>query len=206
MLVQNVNLYQNNYSKKSNPNFTSIKSVRCDGLYKKYPELANDLIEALNKNPKAMEFCKKYDVNIVFYAVKQMQDSVESSLHIFFDNIAKSKFRKMFDKLAGNSEDKVLIHAWGNNYEISSSIKESTLNLIEAISPERKVADGYRGGLLDAHIENVEKNIEEKLKQKSLKKMENIKKQEDIQKAKLELNSNSLKLKKTIDDFISNGK
>ena len=40
MQVQNVGLSQNNYSQKHNPNFTAIKSVKCDGLYKKYPELA----------------------------------------------------------------------------------------------------------------------------------------------------------------------
>ena len=73
MQVQNVGLSQNNYSQKHNPNFTAIKSVKCDGLYKKYPELANELVTAFKKNPTAMEFCKKYDVDVVFYAVKQMQ-------------------------------------------------------------------------------------------------------------------------------------
>ena len=77
MQVQNITLTQNNYSsQRHNPNFTAIKSVKCDGLYKKYPELANELIEALKQNPKAMEFCKKYDVDIIFYAIKQYQNSV----------------------------------------------------------------------------------------------------------------------------------
>lgn len=72
MQIQNVTLAQNNYSQRHNPNFTSIKSVKCEGLYKKTPELATDVVEAFKANPKAMEFCRKYDVDIVFYAFKDM--------------------------------------------------------------------------------------------------------------------------------------
>ena len=60
MQIQNVSLSQNNYSQKHNPNFTAIRSIKCEGLYKKYPEYANHLVEAFKKNPIAIEFCKKY--------------------------------------------------------------------------------------------------------------------------------------------------
>ncbi len=39
MQIQNVTLAQNNYSQRHNPNFTSIKSVKCEGLYKKLQSL-----------------------------------------------------------------------------------------------------------------------------------------------------------------------
>ena len=172
MQVQNVGLSQNNYSQKHNPNFTAIKSVKCDGLYKKYPELANELVTAFKKNPTAMEFCKKYDVDVVFYAVKQMQDAVESSIHIFFDNISKSKARKFFDKVLGKNEDKVVIHAWGNEYSLPRSLEKSTANLVVNISPERKVGDRFCGGLLDSHINAVDKEMQRVLKIKAQKTQE----------------------------------
>lgn len=42
--------YENFNNKNSiNPNFTSIKSVKCEGLYKKYPEFATELVQAFKK-------------------------------------------------------------------------------------------------------------------------------------------------------------
>ncbi len=203
MQIQNVNSYSNNYSQK--PHFTSIKSVKCEGLYKKYPELANQLVDTLKENPKAMEFCKKYDVDIVFHAIKKMQDSVESSIHIFFDNISKSKARKFLDKIAGNTDDKVVLHAWGNKYSLPESLKASTADLIEHISPERKVADGYRGGMLDSHLQSADEKIQTVLNDKMNKA---LKKEADLKAAKAnesKLNSDSSKLQNSIDELIKKG-
>lgn len=160
MQIQNVTLSQNNYSQKHNPNFTAIRSVKCEGLYKKYPELANNLVSAFKENPTAMAFCKKYDVDIVFAAIKQMQDTVESSIHIVFDNISKSKVRRFFEGVLGKNDDKVVLHAWGNEYSLPCSIEKSTQNLAEHISPEVKTAEGYRGGMLDSHLKNAEERIQ----------------------------------------------
>lgn len=172
MQVNSVNFSQNNCSNKRNPNFTSIKSVKCEGLYKKYPELANSLVEAFKENPKAMEFCKKYDVDVVFYAVKRLQDSVKSSVHIFYDNIAKSKTRKFFDKLTGKSDDIVVVHAWGNQYSLPVSMEKSTKELVDAISPERKVGKSYIGGLLDSHLESADEKMQKVLNEKRQKVLE----------------------------------
>ena len=48
-----------------NTSFKRIRSIKCAGLYKKQPQYANKLIEAFKQNEKAMEFCKKYDVDIL---------------------------------------------------------------------------------------------------------------------------------------------
>lgn len=205
MQIQNVTLAQNNYSQKANPNFTSIKSVRCEGLYKKYPELANNLVDTLKNNPKAMEFCKKYDVDIVFHAMKQFQDGVESSIHIFFDNVAKSKTRKFFDKLSGNNDDKVVLHAWGNEFSIPRSIEASTAELAECISPERKVADGYRGGMLDSHLLSADNKMQKVLDEKSKKVIEKEAKLAAAKDAETKLNKAGAKLQNSIDDLVKKG-
>lgn len=169
MQIQNVNFAQNNYSQKSSPNFTSIKSIKYEGLYKKYSELANNLEDTLRNNPKAMAFCNKYDVNIVFRAVSQFCGNVESSISVFFDNIAKSKRQKLFDKFLGINEDKVVLYALGNESTTAHSLKQSTADLTEYISPKHKYMDTYRGGFLNAYLDTADENIQKALKEKFMK-------------------------------------
>lgn len=206
MQINNMTSQPNNSSNKYNPNFTSIKSIKCEGMYKKYPQFANSLVESFQKNPKAMEFCKKYDVDIVFYAVKQMRDSVQSSVHIFFDNIAKSKTRKLFDKLAGKSDDKIVVYAWGNKYSLPHSIEESTANLIEAMSPERKVANGYRGGFLDSNIKFAEEKIQKALSEKAKIVEQKAAKSAAAKAAKAQYSNDVSKLQNSINELINKGK
>ncbi len=205
MQVQNVGSYQNNYSQKCNPNFTSIKSVRCEGLYKKYPEMAKPLVDAFKENPKAMEFCEKYDVNIVFYAMKQMLDSVESSIHIFYDNISKSKARKFFDKLIGNADDKVVLHAWGNKYSIPGSLEASTNELIEHISPEREVNGRFFGGILDSHLKSADEKMQKVIDDKSKKALARYVQAQAAKASRSKFKSDSSKLQKSIDELMDKG-
>lgn len=215
MQISNVTSPHSNYSQKHNPNFTSIKSVKCAGLYKKNPELAAEVVEAFKANSKALEFCKKYDVNIVFYAFKDMHQSVESSLHIFYDNISKSKFRKFLDKFLGYKDDKISIHAWSDKYSLPESLKESTVNLIEAIAPQKKVKDGYRGGMLDSHIELADKKIQDTLAERAAKLKEKQDRLKAAKEAKLEIpndenskakfEKSKSKLQKSMDDLINSG-
>ncbi len=205
MQIQNVSLSQNNYSQKHNPNFTAIRSIKCEGLYKKYPEYANHLVEAFKKNPIAIEFCKKYDVDIVFHAVKQMQDAVESSIHIFFDNISKSKVRKFFNKLAGNNDDKIVLHAWANNYSLSRNMEQSTQKLVEYISPERKVGDHYRGGMLDSHIKSADERMQKVINEKSKKKQDKYVQAQAAKASKSSLDEKQSRLQDSINDLIEKG-
>lgn len=205
MQVQNVGSCQNNFSQKRNPNFTSIRSLSCEGLYKKYPEYAKKLVDKIQENQNAMAFFDNYDVDIVFHAVKQVQDSVESSVHVFFDNIAKSKTRKFFEKLIGISNDKVVIHAWGNKYSLPQSLEESTLNLIEDISPERKVAGVFRGGLLDSHLESVDEKIKIVLKEKAKKALERAELAQATKESKNRFEAERSELQKSIDELMKKG-
>ena len=205
MQINNMTSQPNNSSNKYNPNFTSIKSIKCEGMYKKYPQFANSLVESFQKNPKAIEFCKKYDVDIVFYAVKQMRDSVQSSVHIFFDNIAKSKTRKLFDKLAGKSDDKIELYAWGK-YSLPQAIEESTANLIEAMSPERKVANGYCGGFLDSNIKFAEEKNQKALSEKAKIVEQKAAESAAAKAAKAQYRNDVSKLQNSIKELINKGK
>ena len=187
MQIQNVSLSQNNYSQKHNPNFTAIRSIKCEGLYKKYPEYANHLVD------------------IVSHAVKQMQDAVESSIHIFFDNISKSKVRKFFNKLTGNNDDKIVLHAWANNYSLSRNMEQSTQKLVEYISPERKVGDHYRGGMLDSHIKSADERMQKVINEKSKKKQDKYVQAQAAKASKSSLDEKQSRLQDSINDLIERG-
>lgn len=189
---------QNN---RYNQSFTSIKSVKCEGLYRKYPELGRELVDTFKENPKVMDFCKKYDVDVVFYAVKYGIDGVKSSVNVFYENVAKSKIKKFFDFFS-NSEDKVVIHSWGNEYDLHKSLNEATENLKAAISPEN-VRSKRPTGLLESHMESARESMEEILAKKAKAaqdKMDKLEGKTQLEKQKLDEKS---KLNSAIDDLIN---
>ena len=148
----------------TSPNFKAIKTIKCEGLYKKHPDLAKNLVDTFKENPKAMDFCKKYDVDIVFNACKKGISWVESSLHVLFDNPAKSKFLGFI----GSKRDKVSLTGFGNSYSYEASLKQSTQHLFEYIckyNPNIK----NRTGVLDSHIKLKEEEIQKALNEKEQK-------------------------------------
>ncbi len=193
----------NNYAsqnKRYNQSFTSIKSVRCEGLYRKYPELGKELVETFKENPKVMDFCKKYNVDVVFHAVKHGIDGVESSVNVFYENVAKSKIKKFFDFFS-NSEDKVVIHSWGNEFDLYKSLNEATENLKAAMSPEN-VRSRRSTGLLESHMQTARESMEEILAKKAKAaqdKMDKLDSKTQMKKQKLDEKS---KLNDAIDDLI----
>jgi len=182
MQVDNRNYSSRNYSMMNNkPNFTSLRSVKCEGLYRKFPEQARELVDAFKKNPDAMDFCKKYDVDLVFYSSNARSiNLVESSIHLFFDDISRGKFKKIWDKLNGNKEEVHLV-SFANEWNIEESMKKTTSKLKDYILPER---DGIPGtGVLSSHLQLADERIEEKLAKKAEKAAQ---KQTKIEKKQLE--------------------
>lgn len=173
---------QNHSYNKNNVSFGSIKSIKFEGLYKKYPELGKELIDSFEKNTKALEFCKKYDVDIVFYAVKQGMDSVNSYVHILYDNIAKSKFKKFITSFNG-TEDKVSLSFFGNKYNVAGSLKESTSALKAAIAPQDVSNLRAGNGMLESHLRLADEEIQTALAKKAAKVI--------AKKAKIELQANN---------------
>ena len=153
---------QNNPLMVSTTNFKAIKSVKCEGLYKEFPRYGKDLVDTFKKNPTAMEFCKKYDVDLVFHACKDMMNSVRSTILLIFENPTKSKFLGFL----GSKKDKIELSGYGNAYDYDRSLKASTEQLMDYMldSTEGKPVTG----LLDSHIKLKEKEIEDILLKKEL--------------------------------------
>lgn len=147
---------------QTTPNFKAIKSVKCEGLYKDFPRYGIQLVETFKKNPVAIQFCKKYDANLVFYACKDVMNSVRSSLLLFFENPAKSKILGFL----GSKKDKIELSGYGNAYDINSSLKASTNQLTDYMlySTEGKPVSG----VLNSHIKLKEEEIANKLFKKEL--------------------------------------
>lgn len=181
------------------PNFKAIKSVRCEGLYKKYPEYGQELVDTFKKNPKAMEFCKKYDVDIVFHAFKRAVSSVESSIHILFKNPAK----KSFLGIISNTRDEIALHGFGNQYDEKLSLGQSTANLKDYIAEN---IPGKTSGVLDSHIKLKEEEIQEALDKKAAKLAQRQEKAETRNNSKNKMIADSEKLQDSIQDLINQTK
>lgn len=181
------------------PNFKAIKSVKCEGLYKKYPQYAERLVDTFKKNPIAMKFCKDQDVNIVFYACKKLGEVVESSIYIFFKNPAKTKFFGLIN----NVDDYISISAFDKRYNLEKSLEKSTACLRDYVSEN---IPGKISGVLDSHIMNKQKEINEYLTKKSKKEEDNIARALKKNYLKIQKRNAIESLKNSINDLINSSK
>ncbi len=181
---------------RKQPQFTAIKSLKCRGLYKDYPKLGMELVDTFKRNPEVIRFCKKYDVDVVFYAAKQIISDVSSEIHIFYNDVSRSRIGKLFK----GSKDDVNISGYGSKSSITDSIMESTNNLKSYISPYIK--ENLTGGILESHLSNADKRIQEILDKKA-----QVKQDKAMRKLASENTSNELKndknaLDKSVKDLI----
>lgn len=181
------------------PNFKAIKSVRCEGLYKKYPEYGQELVDTFRKNSKAMEFCKKYDVDIIFHACELAVAETESSIHILFKNPAK----KLFFGILGNTKDEIAIYGFGNQYDEKLSVYQSTTDLKNNITENVSVKTS---GFLNAYIKIKEEEIQETLDKKVAKLAQKQEKSKTIQNSKNKIVADTEKLQDSIQKLINQSK
>ena len=158
---------KNNTNRNNAVSFKAIKSVKFRGLYKNNPELSKNLVDAFMSSPTAMAFCKEHDVDIVFYADKHDNTSTSSSVHIFYDNPVRSRFKKFVDFLNGKKEE-ISIDAYEDEYDLAESLAASTKVLIKRMTPSTK-STSTESGMLDSNIFYANKQIQEALRDKLLK-------------------------------------
>ena len=178
------------------PNFKAIKSVKCKGLYKNFPKQAKEMVDTFKENKVAMDFCKKYDTDIVFYAVRKNIHTVNNAILMFFNNPAKKKFLGIF----GSKRDKISLSTYSNEFELEKSFTNSVNRLKNFMINDKEK------GLLIAHINNKEEEINKVL---SLKNDELIRKQTKLaakQQAKQNFKNDSKNLDQSIQDLIENSK
>ncbi len=85
-------IHNNPQIQQTTPNFKAIKTVKYKGLYKKFPEFREGVMDAFQKNSTAMDFCNKYDIEIIFNAVDDASVSgIMNYLRIKFINPKKRK-------------------------------------------------------------------------------------------------------------------
>lgn len=128
-------------------NFKALKSIRYKGLYKKYPQEAEKLKNAFLNNPVAMDFCKKFDVNVIIEAEK-VDKYLSTCVRLDYLNPLKSKLFGIF-----NIKDIVLAQVAHCKpvEDMSSAIKDATDFTIPCLS-SRKSANGEELGTLNLNI------------------------------------------------------
>lgn len=198
----------NTYSQNNTtaPSFGRIKSVECQGLYKKFPELGKKLVDAFQQNPNAMEFCKKYDVNIIFQATKDSMNAVRSSVCVFYDNVAKGKLKRFIDFLS-DEKDNINLSSFANKYNVEAALKESTNSLIEMITPVNpNGSTKIYNGLLDSHLRYAEERMQKILDKRAEKLAQKLQKTKVKEIAQNNLAKNSQKLNDSINNLIDSSK
>ena len=91
------------FPNETTPNFKAIKAVKYKGLYKKFPEFKEEIMDTFLKNRTAMDFCNKYDVEIIFNAVEDYSlAGIMNYLHIKFINPKKTKLFGLIKKVTDN--------------------------------------------------------------------------------------------------------
>ena len=147
----------NNMQSNIAPSFGAIKSIKCTGLYEKRPDLSKELVDTFTSNPVAMDFCKKYDVDIVFNARKDSQNLI-STFYIQYDNPAKSSF----SKFVGRSKDKFAMSSYGYNWDIDRFLPEVTEDMKNKIAHNKM-------GVLDGNLKYIDDEITAKLNEEKQK-------------------------------------
>lgn len=194
-------LIQNNTFSTNRPNFKAIKSIRCEGLYKNEPELSKELIDTFKTNHEAMEFCKKYDVDILFHAEQDTPaDATESTIIINYVDPTKNKIKRFFDALKG-IKNSIQLHAWGTGYPQKTSLKTATDELKNLMYAETKGKPTT--GVLKAHIELADKEISQRIEKKAKKISEKEEKLNKEQKEIEKKRNASLELEKSIKDLLN---
>ena len=190
---------QNNTAHR--PSFRAIKSIKCTGIYKNEPELAKELIDTFKTNTEAMEFCKKYDVDIIFHAKQDTPaDATESTLIINYVDPTKNKIKRFFDTLNG-IKNNIKLHAWGTGFLENESLKNATEGLKELMYPQ--IEGKPSTGVLKAHIEIADKDITKRIKKKERKiKEKEIKLSKEQQKIETKRKATE-ELDKSIDELIN---
>ncbi len=184
---------KNNYN---NPSFSSIQSIKCSGLYKKYPEYAKKLVDSFMANDEAMTFCKKYDVDLVFSTHRSSYNSVCSDFVMYVDNISKGKFRKFLDSL-NSKKDKIHLTGFSNSSD-TKGIDFATSNLTNYFSDE--------SGVLNSHMQSMDRKIQTDLAKKSAKKQAKIDLANKRKALTEEKAINEKNLKSAVDDLIRKSK
>ena len=153
-------IYNNHTPNQITPNFKAIKSIECKGLYKKYSHYSKDLYTSLQKNVAAMDFCKKYDVDIVFDAKQKVfgggYDYVISSVQMLFNRPVKKRFLGFWK----TQKDEIKIASYYQDFDIKNALENATRKLKNYISESRK-DESQR--ILDRAIKFKEESIQDDL-------------------------------------------
>jgi len=193
-----------NSSNINSPSFGVIRDVRYLGLYKKNKNLAKKVFQELNMNPKAMEFCQKYDVNITLNAQKtnNLYNEVKSYFAISYDDPTRSLFGKFFDFLFGKQKA-IKIDSYGYDIYPDEALVDCTKNMISYIARKES---SRSTGILDYHIDMAEEEIQAKLNKKTEKLNKKKSEIESKQNQKIEAEKNSSELQSTINELINSSK
>jgi hypothetical protein len=151
----------------SNVNFQGIRSINCEGLFKKYPQASREILESFKSSTKAMQFCNTHDVDIFLRTCELEMGAIDSEFIMLYKNLAPESgfMNKLLHKI--KSPKSIRIGTYNNAYDKIKSFNNGVEKLKQHVSPYEP--NEKFSGVLEAHISYATKEEDKLLKkQKSL--------------------------------------
>lgn len=172
-------------------NFKAIKGIKCYGLYKTNHSHRMNLIKSLHKNKTVMDFCNKYDVNIIFDAYKEASNIICSQISILFKNPTKKGLFSLFN----GQKDRITTLGISNAFEQETALKESTSKLIDRISEEE--------GTLSYFVKEKDNSIQKYIENKNAKKIKKSQEKHRKEIIKQKEQKENIEFKNAVNDIIN---
>ena len=124
------------------------------------------LFQKLRANEFAMDFIKKRNnVQIIFDAVKDELNKVESTIKIYYDNPSKGQFRNLVDRIFFRRK-KIELSVSRERMSLQDSLEDSFLALkslfVHKNDKNNKDYNPVWSGLLDWRLERINKKTNDK--------------------------------------------
>jgi hypothetical protein len=149
----------------SNVNFQRIRSIKCEGLFKKNPQACREILESFKSSAASMQFCNKHDVDIVLRACDVDMWAVDSEFVMLYKNLAPEGglIDKFLHKI--KSPKRLRVGTYSNEYNRNLSFNKGVEKLKQHVSPY-KPNENF-SGVLEAHISSVTKEEDMLLKKQA---------------------------------------
>jgi hypothetical protein len=181
----------------SNVNFQRIRSINCEGLFKKYPRASREVLDSFKSSAKAMQFCDTHDVDIFLRTCKLEMGAVDSEFIMLYKNLApeSGSIAKLLHKI--KSPKRIRIGTYNNAFDTTESFKNGVTKLKQNLSPYEP--NEKFSGVLESHIDYVTKEEDALLKKQT---EQSVRKENKLNQNALREQSKNME-QKNLDDLIN---
>ena len=138
-------------------NFKALKGIYTEGIYKKYPKQAGNVLKELKANKKVMDFCQRYETEVHLSGTASSYSGYDTKLRVTYKPLpSKNKFKNFMQSIAKIFKTEKAINCVG----FGLCMDEASDHLIKGIN---------ENGTLNKQIMNIENDVKDKAMTKAVK-------------------------------------